>query len=117
MQPSEIISLVKLGQTPGNSDLKKFCIRLDHLTISETLPFIKNCNISICNDSSFSHLSAALGLSTIVLMADTPLLYGSYSPKMFPIIPDGVDNVSHDTLGKESINPEKIFNRFKKILS
>ena len=100
-----------------NTDLKRFCIRLDHLKISETLPFIKNCDISICNDSSFSHLSAALGLSTIVLMADTPLLYGSYSPKMFPIIPDGVDNVSHDTLGKESINPEKIFNRFKKILS
>tara|TARA_B100000674_G_C37920764_1_gene953173 strand:- start:642 stop:1604 length:963 start_codon:yes stop_codon:yes gene_type:complete len=99
-----------------NTDLKKFCIRLDHLTISETLPFIKNCNISICNDSSFSHLSAALGLSTIVLMADTPLLYGSYSPKMFPIIPDGVDNVSHDTLGKEYINPEKIFNRFKKLI-
>jgi hypothetical protein len=34
-------------------------------------------------------LSAALGIKTITLMADTPLIYGNYSSKMFPIIPDG----------------------------
>ena len=56
---------------------------------SDTLPIIKNCNISICNDSSFSHLSSALGFKTITLMADTPLIYGSYSSNMYPIIPDG----------------------------
>ena len=73
------------------------------------LPIIKNCDISICNDSSFSHLSSALEIKTIVLMADTPLLYGSYSPRMFPIIPDGENTVTHGTLGKDRINPNKIF--------
>ena len=50
-------------------------------------------------------------------MADTPLLYGSYSPRMFPIIPDGEDIVKHDTLGKEKINPEKIFELYSKLLN
>ena len=35
MQPSEIISLVKLGQTPGNSDLKKFCNGLADGSVSD----------------------------------------------------------------------------------
>ena len=46
-------------------------------------------------------------IKTIVLMADTPLLYGSYSPRMYPIIPDGENTVTHDTLGKDRINPNK----------
>ena len=50
-------------------------------------------------------------------MADTPLLYGSYSPKMYPIIPDGENTVTHNTLGKERINPEKILEQFNKILN
>ena len=62
---------------------------VNKLKISETLPIIKNCDISICNDTSFSHLSAALGVKTIILMTDTPLLYGNYSPKMYPILPEG----------------------------
>ena len=81
------------------------------------MPIISNCKISICNDSSFSHLSAALGIQTIVLMSDTPLLYGSYSPKMHPIIPDGEDTVTHNTLGKDKINPNKIFEKLKIILN
>ena len=44
-------------------------------------------------------------------------MYGSYSPKMYPIIPDGEETVTHDTLGKERINPEKIFKIFKEILN
>ena len=71
-----------------HSKFKNSCTRLDNLTISEILPLIKCCNISICNDSSFSHLSSALGVKTITLMADTPLIYGNYSTKMFPVIPE-----------------------------
>ena len=100
-----------------NSKHKVRCIALHKLKISETLPIIKNCDISVCNDTSFSHLSAALGIQTIVLMTDTPLLYGNYSPKMHPILPDGEKVVTHDTLGKDKINPEKIFNKIKKILN
>ena len=89
----------------------------DDLSINEFLPIIKSCDVSICNDSSFSHLSSGLGIKTIVLMAATPLLYGNYSPRMYPIIPDGENTVTHNTLGKEKINPDKVFDQLKKILT
>jgi heptosyltransferase-2 len=100
-----------------NTEFKDQCYALDNLNLIETLPIIKNCDISICNDSSFSHLSSGLGIKTIVLMADTPLLYGSYSPRMYPIIPDGENTVTHDTLGKDRINPNKIFDQLDRILN
>ena len=96
---------------------KNICTPLNELSISETLPVIKNCNIAVCNDSSFSHLSAGLGKPTIVLMSDTPLIYGSYSSKMHPLIPDDVKNVTHGTEGKERINPLKIFEKFQILIS
>jgi len=101
-----------LGTTHKNK-----CYPLDNLNLNEILPIIKNCNISICNDSSFSHLSSGLGINTIVLMSDTPLLYGSYNSKMYPIIPDGENTVTHKTLGKDRINPKKIFEQLNSILS
>ncbi len=100
-----------------NSKFKEKCYPLDNLSIAETLPIIKNCNISICNDTGFAHLSSALGVKTITLMADTPLIYGSYSSNMYPIIPDGETTVTHDTLGKDKINPEKIFEKFISLIS
>ena len=100
-----------------DTKLKDKCYPLDDLSLNEILPIIKNCNISICNDSSFSHLSSGLGIKTIILMADTPLLYGNYSPTMFPIIPDGENTVTHNTLGKNRINPRKIFEQLIKLLN
>jgi len=100
-----------------STEFKNKCYRLDNLSLAEILPIIKNCNASICNDSSFSHLSAGLGIKTITLMADTPLLYGNYSSKMYPIIPDGENTVKHNTLGKDRINPNKIFDQLDRILS
>lgn len=100
-----------------NSKFQNLCKPLDNLSIKEILPIIKNCNVSICNDSSFSHLSSALGIKTITLMADTPLVYGDYSSNMFPIIPDGENTVTHNTLGKERINSQKIIDKFIEIVS
>ena len=100
-----------------NSEFKDRCLALDDLTIYETLPIIKNCSVSICNDTGFSHLSSALGVKTITLMADTPLIYGSYSSNMYPIIPDGETSVNHNTLGKDKINPDKIYNQLISIIS
>ena len=100
-----------------NSELKHNCFALDKLTLKEILPIIKNCEISICNDSSFSHLSSALGVKTIVLMSDTPLVYGSYSPRMYPIIPNDEETVSHNTLGKEKIDPKKIYEKLNELLN
>ena len=100
-----------------DTKFNKKCFALDNLDINEILPVIKSCNISICNDSSFSHLSSGLGINTIVLLADTPLIYGNYSSKMYPIIPDGEDVVTHNTLGKNKINPNKIFEKFKILIN
>ena len=99
------------------SDLKNDCQPLDNLSINECLPIIKNCDVSICNDSSFSHLSSALGVETITLMADTPLMYGNYSSRMHPIIPDNETSVTHGTLGKDKINPDKIYEKLLSIIN
>ena len=99
------------------SKFKNICLPLDDLPIKEILPIIKNCKLSVCNDSSFSHLSAALGIKTITLMVDTPVIYGNYNSKMFPIIPDGEVTVGHFTFGKDKINPQKIFDKALEILN
>ena len=101
----------------GLPETSKNAIILDNLSIKETLPIIKNCDLSICNDSSFSHLSAALGIKTITLMVDTPIIYGNYNSRMFPIIPEGVETVNHHTDGKEKINPEKVYKKVIEILN
>ena len=100
-----------------DTEFKNECYRLDNLNLTEILPIIKNCDASVCNDSSFSHLSSGLGIKTVVLMADTPILYGNYSSMMHPIIPDGENTVSHDTLGKDKINPDKVFDQLDHILN
>ena len=100
-----------------DTEFKDQCVALDNYSIYETLPIIKNCNVAICNDTGFSHLSSALGIKTLTLMADTPLIYGSYSSNMYPVIPDGEQTVTHNTLGKNKINPEKIFNKFMSVLA
>ena len=100
-----------------NTKFREKCVALDNLSIRDTLPIIKNCNVAICNDTSFSHLSSALGIKTITLMADTPLIYGSYNTNMYPIIPDGETTVSHNTHGKDKINPDKIYEKLLSIIN
>jgi heptosyltransferase-2 len=100
-----------------SSRFKDECVPLDDLSIKETLPVIKNCDVSICNDTGFGHLSSALNVKTITLMVDTPLIYGSYSSNMYPIIPDGEINVSHETFGKDKINPDKIFDKLISLIN
>ena len=99
-----------------DSKFKKLCTSLDSLSIKDTLPIIKKCNFAVCNDTGFGHLSAALNVKTIMLMADAPLMYGNYSSKMFPIIPDGEKTVGHSTRGKDRINPSKIYQKIQEIL-
>tara|TARA_B100000963_G_scaffold170445_1_gene148304 strand:- start:296 stop:1264 length:969 start_codon:yes stop_codon:yes gene_type:complete len=100
-----------------NSEFHKNCVALDNLSIFDCLPIISLCNIAVCNDSSFSHLSSALNIKTITLMADTPIMYGNYNSNMYPIIPDDEMSVTHGTNGKERINPQKIFNKFLSIIN
>ena len=57
-----------------------------------------------------------MGIETIMLMADAPLMYGNYSTKMFPILPEGEKTVGHGTRGKDKISPIKIYEKIKEIL-
>ena len=50
-------------------------------------------------------------------MADTPLIYGSYSSRMFPIIPDGENTVTHNTLGKDKISFDEVYNKSIQMLN
>ena len=49
-------------------------------------------------------------------MADTPLIYGNYSSKMFPIIPDGEETVTHNTLVKKKLIHKKYLIKLLKLL-
>ena len=100
-----------------NSNFKNLCLPLTDMNISETMPIIKNCDLAVCNDTSFSHIASALSIKTIVLMSDTPKLYGSYSDFMFPILPEGMNDVTHNTLGREKIKAHEIFNQAEAILN
>ena len=54
------------------TNLKEKCHVLDNLSISALRPRIKNCNIAICNESSFRQSSAGIGIKREVLMEDKP---------------------------------------------
>lgn len=70
---------------------------LSNKTIGQTMPIIACCNLSICNDTSFQHLSCQLNVPTLILRFDTPSAYSSYSKLQYPILPEGYSEINHDT--------------------
>ena len=95
------------------------CIPINKMDIAnpETLAIIKNCDLACCTDSSFSHIAASLDVPTITIVTDTPMVYVSYHRRMHPVLPEGLDEVTHNTLGAEKINPTDIYIKAKKILN
>ena len=84
------------------------------------MPIIKNCNLYIGNDSGFLHISAALGLECVALFMDSPVMaYGKYSKNIHVVVPEGEteESTTHDTLGKNKILLEGVFNKAIKLLS
>ena len=70
---------------------------LSDKTISQLMPIVACCNLSICNDTSFQHLSCQLNVPTLILRFDTPAAYSSYSKLQYSILPNGYSEVNHDT--------------------
>ena len=95
------------------------CIPINKMDIAnpKTLAIIKNCDLACCTDSSFSHIAASLDVPTITIVTDTPMVYVSYHQLMHPVLPEGLSEVTHDTLGAEKINPKDIYLKAKKILN
>ncbi len=101
-----------------NSDIGKNSISFEKLSIKETLPIIKNMNLTISNDTSWSHISVALKVKTLTLFMDSPIIaYGRYSSRMVTVEPEGEkDTTTHDTLGKNKISFNKVFSEAIKLL-
>ncbi len=101
-----------------NSDVGKDCESFEKLSIRQTLPIIKNCNLAICNDTGFAHIACALGVKTLTLFMDSPVMtYGKYTSKMTVVEPEGEkDSTVHDTLGKDKISFQKVLVKASRML-
>ena len=97
-----------------NSSIADNCISFKDLSISETLPIIKNCDIYIGNDTGWLHISSALNKKCVALFMDSPVqAYGKYSKNISVIIPEGEteETTTHDSLGKEKISFDEVLNK------
>ena len=92
---------------------------LKKLTIKETLPIIKNCDLVVSNDTGFAHLACALKVKTLTLFMDSPVMtYGKYSSLMEVIEPVGEKNTTvHDTLGSDRISFDEVLAKSNSMLS
>ena len=101
-----------------NSDVGKNCESFEKFSINQTLPIIKNCDLAICNDTGFAHIACALGVKTLTLFMDSPVMaYGKYSSRMTVIEPEGEkDSTAHDTLGKDKISFQKVLAKARRML-
>ena len=103
-----------------NSSIGSSCVSFKDLSIQETLPIIKNCNIYIGNDTGWLHISSALNKKCLALFMDSPVqAYGKYSKNISLILPEGETEVSttHNTRGKDKISFEKVLNKSLELLN
>ena len=112
-EDKEIIDKIK------NSEIGENCISLENLSIQEILPIIKSCDLYIGNDTGFMHISSALGIKSVSIFIDSPAYsYSGYSDNIIAIVPIGetIESTTHDTLGKDKISFEEVFEKTKKYL-
>ena len=104
----------------SNSSIAKNCISFKDLTIQETLPIIKNCNIYVGNDTGWLHISSALNKKCLALFMDSPVqAYGTYSKNIYLIVPEGETNetTTHNTRGGGKISFDKVLNKSLELLN
>ena len=103
-----------------NSSIANNCISFEDLTIHETLPIIKHCNIYIGNDTGWLHISSALNKKCLALFMDSPVqAYGKYSKNISLIVPEGEteETTTHNTRGKDNISFEKVLNKSMELIN
>ena len=96
-----------------NSEIKNNFMSFENLNIRQTLPLIKNMDLMISNDTSWSHIAVSLKVKTLTLFMDSPVMaYGRYSTRMTTIEPEGEkDTTTHDTLGKDRISFDEVYKK------
>lgn len=110
----------ELIQKVLNSSIGKSCVSFSEMTIDETIPIIASCQYYIGNDTGFGHISANLGLKSLILFLDSPpLAYGMYKKNISILVPEGetIDTTTHDTLGKDKMSIDKVFNQAVEIMN
>ena len=103
-----------------NSSVGKNTVSFSKMTIAETIPIIGACQYYIGNDTGFGHISAGIGLKSLLLFMDSPpLAYGIYSKNISIIVPDGetIESCSHNTRGKDRIPIDKVLNKVLEIIN
>ena len=88
------------------------------MTIAETMPIIATCKYCISNDTGFGHISAGLGLKSLMLFIDSPpTAYGLYSKNISILVPEGktIQTTTHDTLG--TISVDKVLKKALEIMN
>ncbi len=109
---------IKIANKIIESFDKNKIMLLSNKTISQAMPIIACCNLSVCNDTSFQHLSCQLNVPTLILRFDTPSAYSSYSKLQHPILPEGYSEVNHNTRANPNlINVDKVFNKIIALLN
>ena len=103
-----------------NSSVGRDSLSFEKMNIKETLKYISGCDLYIGNDTGWAHISVALNVKALTIFCDSPVsAYGSYSSKMFTIEPEGITKgtTSHDTLGKDKISFDEVYNQSIQILN
>jgi len=103
-----------------NSSVGKDSLSFEKMNIKETLQYISDCDLYIGNDTGWAHISVALNIKALTIFCDSPVsAYGSYSSKMFTVEPEGVikGTTTHDTLGKDKISFDEVYNQSIQILN
>ena len=103
-----------------NSSVGRDSLSFEKMNIKETLQYISGCDLYIGNDTGWAHISVALNVKALTIFCDSPVsAYGSYSSKMFTIEPEGIakGTTTHDTLGKDKISFDEVYNQSIQILN
>ena len=103
-----------------NSSVGKDSLSFEKMNIKETLQYISNCNLYVGNDTGWAHISLGLNVKALTIFCDSPVAaYGSYSSKMFTVEPEGIvkGTTTHDTLGKDKISFDEVYNQSIQILN
>jgi len=103
-----------------DSNVGKNSLSFETMNIKTTLQYISNCDLYIGNDTGWAHISVALNVKALTIFCDSPVAaYGSYSSKMITVEPEGVvkGTTTHDTLGKDKISFDEVYNQSIQMLS
>ena len=108
----------KIANEISSNFKKEKIMLLSNKSISQSMPFIASCAVSICNDTSFQHISCLLNVPTIILKLDTPSAYTSYSTLQHSILPEGYSEVDHNTRADPNlIKVDKVFNKVLELIN